>query len=163
MKLVLDRRSFIATTAAASALGGGARARTPGGSSLVIYDPAAAPAAAFAAHAKTRGARALGVSGDLDIRAAARRGFDLASGERVVGLTRWADWTALRGALAETGRRPRFELRVDCTDAAGEHPWPRALAAVMACDPREMAALHGGRVNHVSPGHAGTLFAWVMG
>jgi len=163
MTLLLDRRAFIAVTGAAAMAGstGASVAATP--ATMVIFDPTAVPARAFGAHAEALGLRTLAVSGDLDIHAASRGGFGLKPGERVVGVTRWADALTLRAALADTGRRHRWEMRVDCSGPGGDRPWPRALAEVLACDTKDMAQLNRDRVSYRAAGHDGALFAWVMG
>lgn len=158
----LDRRAFIAASGAVAVTGAASAAVAAAPRALVIFDPSAAPARAFAAHAAGQGVRTLPLAGDLDIRAAARGGFGLAPGQSVVGFTRWADALTLRAALAETGRRHRYDLRVDCTGPGGLRPWPRALAEVLACAPLDMASLTRDRVSHPAAGHDGALFAWVM-
>jgi hypothetical protein len=50
-----------------------------------------------------------------------RRGFGLRSGEAMIGLTSWSDWTLLRPALADHRKLAHAELRIDRADMpAGE-------------------------------------------
>lgn len=57
--------------------------------------------------------------------------FDLALGEpaRVSGLSRWSDWTALRGALEERGLRLEQETRVAGPLSGRDHLFRWTMAA----------------------------------
>jgi hypothetical protein len=71
---------------------------------LVIFDSRIAESLAFAA--TQAGPRRLDLAGGTEATWRA-----LGSPHRVTGLTRWSDWTALRGALEEQGLRLSEETR----------------------------------------------------
>jgi hypothetical protein len=89
---------------------------------LVIFDSRIAESVAFSATQ---------TAGDaLDLAqgtAAAWRALGTPS--RVTGLTRWSDWTALRGALEEQGLRVQTEQRVAAPLSGRDHLfcWSMAL------------------------------------
>lgn len=99
-----DRRGLLkggALAAASAAVPMGARAAAEA-AALVVYDSRLAESASFG---QGQGIDLAGVS----LREAHGQ---LAGAARVEGLTRWSDWTVLRGLLEEQGLRRTAESRV---------------------------------------------------
>lgn len=116
---------------------------------LAIYDSRISESLAFATEARGARLRTFDIAEEeARLWRNVRAGFRLPVGVQLVGLTRWSDWTILRGALESQGRRMRREIRLDC--GAG-----RACSVLsLLADPETTRA--------VIPGAAKTLFAWSM-
>ena len=113
---------------------------------VAIYDGRVGESREFAREAAAAGARL------LDIADAEETGWRIVrNGVRgsIIGLTRWSDWTILRGALEAQGRRVRRELRLDYRPNA---PAASNLLQLVA---------GGGPTRVVARGaREATLFAW---
>jgi hypothetical protein len=144
----ITKRGVLLGAGGALAFAAGAR-RLPQGA-LAIHDSRIPESVAFAAEARASGVRTFDIAEEeARLWRNARAGFTLARGASLVGMTRWSDWTILRGALEAQGRRVRREVRLDC----GEGPACSVLALI--ADP--------GIVRARIPGdRKGALFAWSM-
>lgn len=81
---------------------------------VVVFDSGIAESLAFAA--AQNGLRS------VDLRKGGVRGvLPLDSPRNVTGLTRWSDWTALRGLLEESGLRVTEEIRVPGRVSGRDH------------------------------------------
>lgn len=89
---------------------------------LVIFDSRIAESVAFAA--SQNGVRTLDLA--LGTEAAWRA---LGAPSRVTGLTRWSDWTALRGALEEQGLRAQAEARTSAPLSGRDHLFRWTMAS----------------------------------
>jgi hypothetical protein len=110
-----------------------------------VYDSRVAESALFAAEAQASGARPFDIAHE---EAAHWRGVRAGLAGPLIGLTRWSDWTILRGALEAQGRRVRSEVRLDYR--------PDARTAQSALD----LLLRDTAERAVTRGAAKTLFAW---
>lgn len=81
---------------------------------LVIFDSRIPESRAFAA--TQAGPRSIDLAQGTE---AAWRALGMPS--RVTGLTRWSDWTALRGALEEQGLRAEMESRASAPMSGRDH------------------------------------------
>jgi hypothetical protein len=113
---------------------------------LAIYDSRIPESAAFAAEAKAAVARLFDIADEE-----ARRWRNIRSGLRapLIGLTRWSDWTILRGALEAQRLRVRREIRLDYSATART---PRSAFDLLADIGAARAIVPGTRST--------TLFAW---
>lgn len=102
----LSRRSMLKGSAlAGSVVAAPAFAASVGEAALVVFDSRVPESLAFAA--AQHGPQQIDLAGGLE---SAWRA--LGSPQRVTGLTRWSDWTALRGLLEEQGLRLGEEMLV---------------------------------------------------
>lgn len=102
----LSRRSMLKGSAlAGSAVAAPAFAASLGDAPLVAFDSRVPESLAFAA--TQHGAQQIDLADGLENAWRA-----LGSPQRVTGLTRWSDWTALRGLLEEQGLRLTEEMLV---------------------------------------------------
>jgi hypothetical protein len=113
---------------------------------LAIYDRRIPESVAFAAEAKAAGARLFDIAEEE-----ARHWRNVRGGLRapLVGLTRWSDWTILRGALEAQRLRVHREIRLDYSTSA---PTPRSVFDLLAGIGAARAIVRGARST--------TLFAW---
>ena len=88
---------------------------------LVIFDSRIAESVAFSA--TQTGIRKLDLADGI---AATWRA--LGSPAHVTGLTRWSDWTALRGALEEQGLRTQTERRIAAPLSGRDHLFRWSMA-----------------------------------
>jgi len=102
----LSRRSMLKGSAlAGSAIAAPAFAASLGDAPLVVFDSRIPESLAFVA--TTGGAAPIDLAQGLE-----KAWRVLGSPQSVTGLTRWSDWTALRGQLEEQGLRLEEEMRV---------------------------------------------------
>lgn len=121
----VSRRSMLkggAIAGSALAMPAAATAIEAGALPVVVFDSRIPESAAFAA---TQGALR-----QIDLAAGLEAGWrELGDPARVVGLTRWSDWTVLRGALEEKGLRAGHEARSPAPMSGRDHLFRWTMAA----------------------------------
>lgn len=106
--MIVDRRTLLAGGVTLAAWP--ARAAAAGAVRIAFVDSRLPATRAFVAGLS--GARVIDIAAaDADLWREVR-GF-ASGGERVVGLTRWSDWVALRGVLEDKKLRVRAETRIE--------------------------------------------------
>lgn len=121
----ISRRSMLkggAIAGSALAMPAAAAAIEAGALPVVVFDSRIPESAAFAAG--QAGVRTIDLAHGVEAGWRA-----LGNPARVVGLTRWSDWTILRGALEEQGLRADHEVRSPAPLSGRDHLFRWAMAA----------------------------------
>ncbi|MCW6533539.1 hypothetical protein [Sphingomonas lycopersici] len=105
--MIIDRRQALTGLIAGAALSGAPAARAARGAQTVIVADLRLPAVRQLT-AGYRPARLIDLSAAHADLWREMRGF-VPGGARVIGVTRWSDWIAVRGLLIERGLRVRAE------------------------------------------------------
>jgi TAT (twin-arginine translocation) pathway signal sequence len=123
----VSRRSVLkgaSVLGAASALPMAAAAKPP---ALAIYDSRLPESRLFARAERRNGTRTFDIApGDSALVALARA--DLAVPGRVIGMTGWSDWVALRGLMEDRGKRLTHETRIPHKGARMATPFAWGMA-----------------------------------
>lgn len=126
----------------------------PRAAAYALYDSNLPESRAFAAEARAAGAALFDIAAqEAQFWRGVRAGFPRAQGAALIGLTGWADWTILRGALEAQGLRVRRDQRI----AYAPHAPARSAYALLTAGGKPARAA----IAASSPRKT-TLFAWAM-